>query len=118
MIHDALKTFLNNLNYTFVGVGADSNEEKLFSEYSLKLMNTVDLGAKATYKLNEQDLSGYDPQLLTIQFLRKQVDPEKLEAALRLSDWDSDQLPHDQVLYGCSSLGTVDDGFGELCWLG
>ncbi|XP_059668278.1 3'-5' exonuclease-like [Cornus florida] len=97
-IPQSLIDFLGNPNYTFVGVGIDSDVEKLTGDHGLVVATTVDLRglAAAEYGLRELRNSG-------LKELARRVLGKELEKPRRItmSRWDNEWLTADQVQYAC-----------------
>ncbi|KAK7820877.1 uncharacterized protein LOC111985631 [Quercus suber] len=53
---NSLIEFLGNEDFTFVGVGIESDVEKLLDDYDLKVGNVVDLRGLAVDRLGNRDL--------------------------------------------------------------
>ncbi|GAU34167.1 hypothetical protein TSUD_162670 [Trifolium subterraneum] len=92
----SLFTFLGNPNNRFVGVGIESDVEKLIEDYNLSVRNFVDLRNLAARVLDDRDLLRSGIKSLAERVLGKIV--EKPQRITR-SRWDNLWLNADQVKY-------------------
>ncbi|RHN46361.1 putative DNA helicase [Medicago truncatula] len=91
-----LFTFLSNPNNRFVGVGIESDIEKIIEDYNLTVANYVDLRNLAADVLEDRDLLRSGIKTLAERVLGKIV--EKPSRITR-SRWDNPMLDWDQVKY-------------------
>ncbi|KAF8398117.1 hypothetical protein HHK36_017042 [Tetracentron sinense] len=97
-IPPSLSDFLNNPDYTFVGVGIGGDVEKLWLDHGLRVSRSVDLRGLAANVLNRRDLDNAGLQWLALEVLEKDVEKP---IWITLSWWDSEFLTHAQVQYAC-----------------
>ncbi|KAF8398122.1 hypothetical protein HHK36_017047 [Tetracentron sinense] len=97
-IPPSLSNFLNNPDYTFVGVGIGGDVEKLWLDHGLRVSRSVDLRGLAASVLNRTDLENARLILLAREVLEKDVEKP---IRVTLSRWDSEFLTHAQVQYAC-----------------
>ncbi|KAK7339804.1 hypothetical protein VNO77_20489 [Canavalia gladiata] len=95
-IPPSLVSFLGDCNLTFVGVGIESDVEKLLEDYSLSVANFVDLRSLAVDKLGERELNRAGLKTLGLRVLGREV--EKPQRITR-SKWDDPWLSAQQVQY-------------------
>ncbi|KZV14931.1 Werner Syndrome-like exonuclease-like [Dorcoceras hygrometricum] len=95
----SLTRFLSNPNYTFVGVGIESDLENLEQDYELgRDVNAVDLRDLAAEEYNIRDSRRKGLKDLARIVLDKEMEKPK---RLTLSRWDNTRLSYDQVEYAC-----------------
>ncbi|OVA16745.1 3'-5' exonuclease domain [Macleaya cordata] len=94
----SLIEFLNNPNFTFVGVGIDEDVEKLLYDHELGVANTLDLRHLAVQKLNKNELSKAGLKGLTEAVLGLELKKPK---KVTMSRWDVEYLTYDQIMYAC-----------------
>ncbi|KAJ4951994.1 hypothetical protein NE237_028826 [Protea cynaroides] len=94
----SLITFLNNQNYTFVGVEINSDVNSLIHDYGLSVSCTKDLRFLAAEKLEREELQRAGLKTLALVVLGKEL---KKPRNITLSKWDDLQLSNDQVCYAC-----------------
>ncbi|XP_075491558.1 3'-5' exonuclease-like [Primulina tabacum] len=95
----SLTGFLSNSNYTFVGVGIESDLEKLEQDYGLRsYVKAVDLRDLAADEFGNRDLKCKGLKDLASLVLGKEVDKPRW---VTLSRWDNRRLTYDQVEYAC-----------------
>ncbi|KAJ7972063.1 Werner Syndrome-like exonuclease [Quillaja saponaria] len=93
----SLTGFLGNPNHTFVGVGIQSDVEKLREDYWLNVATIVDVRVLAAEKLGVSDLMKAGLRTLAMQVLNKDVPKPK---RVTLSRWDHLWLNLEQVMVG------------------
>ncbi|KAJ4837349.1 hypothetical protein Tsubulata_008327 [Turnera subulata] len=92
----SLAEFLGDPRHVFVGVGIESDAEKLLEDHELLVRNTVDLGALAAERLGEGRLRGAGLKQLAKEVLGKEVSKPK---QVTMSRWDNPWLTPAQVKY-------------------
>ncbi|KAL6530595.1 hypothetical protein OROMI_028484 [Orobanche minor] len=98
-IPEALADFLSDDDFTFVGVGVDSDLEKLYSGYGIGGdARTVDLRQLAAARYGQNYLKNVGIQELASLVLEKEVDKPRY---VTMSRWDDRWLTDDQVQYAC-----------------
>ncbi|KAL6540708.1 hypothetical protein OROMI_024591 [Orobanche minor] len=98
-IPKSLTDFLANPNCTFVGIGIDSDLEKLQEDYEFGYnTNTVDLRGLAADKYGQSDLKRSGLKSLAKVVLDKDVEKPK---RITMSRWDYQWLTPAQVQYAC-----------------
>lgn len=97
-IPDSLLDFLGNASYTFVGIGIQSDVEKLHMDYNLDVANVVDLAHLAAHELGSRNLRNAGLKGLAWEVLGMEINKPK---RVTLSRWDSRYLCYDQVRYAC-----------------
>lgn len=96
----SIRDFLRNEGgeFVFVGVGVESDVEKLVEDYELAVGNAVDLRAVAEEKLGVSNLKNAGLKELSRRVLGKEVVKPK---RVTLSRWDYEWLSNAQVQYAC-----------------
>ncbi|KAI3508290.1 hypothetical protein L1887_23296 [Cichorium endivia] len=94
----SLRKFLLNPSYTFTGVGIGKDVEKLKENWSLKVVNTADIGVLAAEEYGMKNLRNAGLKELTKRVLRKELIKP---AEVTMSDWDDERLTPVQVQYAC-----------------
>ncbi|OVA16744.1 3'-5' exonuclease domain [Macleaya cordata] len=94
----SLFEFLNNPNFTFVGVGINADADKLLSDYGLKVAKTVDLRPLAAKKLKMKELNRGGLKSLARTVLGQELPKPK---RVTLSRWDAAYLKPRQIQYAC-----------------
>ncbi|XP_010273280.1 PREDICTED: Werner Syndrome-like exonuclease [Nelumbo nucifera] len=94
----SLIDFLNNPNFSFVGVGINEDVEKLLEDYEINVSNTVDLRGLAVKKLGKPELKNSGLKDLTREVLGKEMEKPR---RVTMSRWDTEWLSYDQVQYAC-----------------
>ncbi|KAL6525592.1 hypothetical protein OROHE_015899 [Orobanche hederae] len=98
-IPESLADFLSDDDFTFVGVGVDSDLEKLYSGYGIGGdARTVDLRQLAAARYGQNYLKNVGIQELASLVLEKEVDKPRY---VTMSRWDDRWLSDDQVKYAC-----------------
>ncbi|XP_057489516.1 3'-5' exonuclease-like [Actinidia eriantha] len=97
-IPQSLAQFLTNPLYTFVGVGVDSDVEKLTDDYGLSVATTVDLRSLAAAEYGVRELRNAGLKILAMQVLGKEVVKPRW---ITMSRWDNEYLSASQVQYAC-----------------
>ncbi|XP_071732209.1 3'-5' exonuclease-like [Rutidosis leptorrhynchoides] len=97
-VPQSLTNFLNNPNYTFVGVGIESDVEKLILDYNLVVAKTVDVRTLAADVYGLKELKNAGIKDLCVRVLGKQVNKPK---GVTMSRWDNPWLVPAQVQYAC-----------------
>ncbi|KAJ9179773.1 hypothetical protein P3X46_008101 [Hevea brasiliensis] len=97
-VPQSLVEFLLNGNFVFVGVGIESDVEKLVEDYGLSVRNTVDLRGLAAEKLGVKELKNAGLKDLVKEVLGKEIKKPK---RVTMSRWDNPWLTPDQVQYAC-----------------
>ncbi|KAA8517379.1 hypothetical protein F0562_017672 [Nyssa sinensis] len=93
-IPQLLTDFLQNPNYTFVGVGIDGDVNRLSDDYDLEVSNTVDLRGLAARELGVRELRRAGLKELAREVLGKEL---KKPMNVTLSKWDEAWLSDAQV---------------------
>ncbi|KAL5744967.1 hypothetical protein ACOSP7_026113 [Xanthoceras sorbifolium] len=99
-IPQALKNFLLNDNYSFVGVKVEEDVEKLENDYNLSVSNAIDLRTLTAQVLG-QDMKEWKQaglKSLSEKVLEKKIEKPK---EIQLSKWDNRSLSSAQVQYAC-----------------
>ncbi|KAL6523312.1 hypothetical protein OROGR_016915 [Orobanche gracilis] len=97
-IPESLADFLSD-DFTFVGVGVDSDLEKLYSDYGIGGdTRTVDLRQLAAARYGQNFLKNVGLQELASLVLEKEVEKPR---NVTMSRWDDRWLSDDQVQYAC-----------------
>ncbi|KAJ4956443.1 hypothetical protein NE237_013226 [Protea cynaroides] len=94
----SLLVFLNDRNYTFVGVGIEKDVDKLFQDYYLLVSGMKNLGFLAAEKLDRKELKRSGLKTLAWEVLGKELEKPQ---HITLSHWDDYELSYDQVHYAC-----------------
>ncbi|CAM8933630.1 unnamed protein product [Rhodiola kirilowii] len=94
----SLASFLLNTSYKFVGVGIQSDVEKLVEYYSLNVVNQVDLRVLAAERRDRPDYRNAGIKILARDLLGKEIVKPK---RVTMSRWDTEWLSHAQVQYAC-----------------
>ncbi|CAI9261317.1 unnamed protein product [Lactuca saligna] len=94
----SLKNFLNNPQYTFVGVGIEYDVEKLFRDYELVVGRKSELKTLAVEETGVKTVLNKGLTELAAMVLEKDKETMKLESAT-MSPWDEKQLTLEQVQY-------------------
>jgi ribonuclease D len=94
----SLVAFLGNENNKFVGVGIKEDVDKLLRDFSLPVVNFVDLRDLATEKLGEKAMKFAGLKTLALRVLDKEIEKPK---KITLSDWGRFPLTVKQVQYAC-----------------
>jgi len=97
-IPTSLVDFLGEASFTFVGVGIESDAEKLLEDYGLRVANAVDLSRLAAEELGVRELRNAGLKTLVMEVLGKEVQKPK---RITMSRWDNQWLTHAQVQYAC-----------------
>ncbi|KAK3024355.1 hypothetical protein RJ639_043681 [Escallonia herrerae] len=94
----SLSAFLNNPLYKFVGVGIESDVEKLICDYGLSVANFVDICGLAAEVYGARELKSAGLKVLAQRVLGKElVKPKRVT----MSRWDNPWLTPAQVQYAC-----------------
>ncbi|XP_024636593.1 Werner Syndrome-like exonuclease [Medicago truncatula] len=94
----SLVAFLGNENNKFVGVGIREDMDKLLRDFSLLVVNFVDLRYLAAEKLGEKAMKSAGLKTLALCVLDKEIEKPK---KITLSDWGGFPLTVKQVQYAC-----------------
>ncbi|XP_043714444.1 Werner Syndrome-like exonuclease [Telopea speciosissima] len=97
-IPHSLYSFLNNRNYTFVGVGIREDVNKLYQDYELWVACTMDLRNLAAEKLDMKDLNRAGLKRLAMVVLDTEVEKPR---HITMSNWNGLYLTDAQVHYAC-----------------
>ncbi|KAF5766786.1 putative DNA helicase [Helianthus annuus] len=97
-IPQSLVNFLRNPNYTFTGVGIESDVEKLVDDYNLGVERMEDLRTLAAEAYGEWELKNGGIKSLAERVLGKEVNKPKW---VTMSKWDQQWLKPAQVQYAC-----------------
>ena len=98
-IPDALREFLEDGKYTFVGVGIHKDLEKLGEEHDLDVAKWVDLGVLAADVSGDRSLKNSGMKGLARRYLGMEMEKPRNVA---LSAWDNRWLSFEQVKYACT----------------
>ncbi|XP_009782298.2 3'-5' exonuclease-like [Nicotiana tabacum] len=93
-----LRNFLQNDDYRFLGVGIKSDVKKLWDDYGLDVLNTVDLREWAAVELEKKDLRTAGLKDLVKEIVGKEIVKPK---SVTMSDWDQRRLSPKQICYAC-----------------
>ena len=94
----ALKEFLADPDYRFVGVGVAADAARLWNDQGLNVANAVDLAEVAAEETGRRDLR--NAGLKAIASVVMGVDLDKPEE-VRLGRWDDYYLTTQQIKYAC-----------------
>jgi ribonuclease D len=97
-IPTSLVNFLGDASVTFVGVGIESDVERLLEDYGLGVANAVDLRVLAAEELGVTELRNAGLKGLVMEVLGKELTKPK---RVTMSRWDNMWLSHAQVQYAC-----------------
>ncbi|KAB1223004.1 Werner Syndrome-like exonuclease [Morella rubra] len=97
-IPESLVSFLRCATFTFVGVGIESDVEKLLDDYELQVANVVDLRGRAEEEWGIRELRNAGLKQLAWVVLGKDIQKPR---RVTMSRWDSEWLNHAQVQYAC-----------------
>lgn len=97
-IPDALYNFLSDSNYTFVGVGIQTDLELLSEDHELDVTNAVDLRTIAANEFNDRSLANAGLKRLAETYMGADLDKPR---RVTLSDWARDSLTLEQIQYAC-----------------
>lgn len=97
-IPESLFNFLGNREYDFVGIGIDSDVEKLLEDYELNVKNVVDLRGIAADAYGIKNLKNAGLKELCNVVLGKEIVKPK---SVTMGRWDSEWLSLNQVQYAC-----------------
>ncbi|CAN1178824.1 3'-5' exonuclease [Linum perenne] len=97
-IPQSLFDFLRSKDFVFVGVGIESDVEKLEEDYGLMVRNMVDLRGLAAEKLEDKALKNSGLKQLAKEVLGKKIEKPK---RVTMSRWDNLWLTPLQVQYAC-----------------
>ncbi|KAB1222804.1 Werner Syndrome-like exonuclease [Morella rubra] len=95
---DSLIEFLGDGSFTFVGVGIESDVEKLLDDYELEVANVVDLRDLVEEEWGIRELRNAGLKQLAWEVLGKDIQKPR---RVTLSRWDNERLSHAQVQYAC-----------------
>lgn len=95
-IPQSLVDFLQNADYSFVGVGIRNDIRKLEADHSLSVANPVDLGEMAAREYNDSSLRNAGLKNLARILLGMEIAKPKW---ITMGRWDKDLLDYDQVKY-------------------
>lgn len=97
-IPKSLIDFLGNKNYKFVGVGIKDDVDKLFRDFSLRVVSYADLRTLAAKKMSDKTLNFSGLKTLAFRVLGVEIEKPK---KITLSDWSNFPLTLKQVEYAC-----------------
>ncbi|CAN0891046.1 3'-5' exonuclease [Linum grandiflorum] len=97
-IPQSLFDFLQSKDFVFVGVGIESDVEKLVEDYGLMVGNSLDLRGLAAEKLGDKALKNSGLKQLAREVLGKEIEKPK---RVSMSRWDNIWLTPLQVQYAC-----------------
>ncbi|MCD7458394.1 hypothetical protein HAX54_038082 [Datura stramonium] len=97
-IPESLVGFLANSEYTFVGVGVESDVEKLLEDYELSVRNVVDLRGLAADAYDMRNLRNAGLKELCRVVLGKEISKPR---SVTMGRWDSEWLNLNQIQYAC-----------------
>ncbi|KAK1575306.1 hypothetical protein Q3G72_004357 [Acer saccharum] len=99
-IPQALKNFLLNKSYSFVGVKVEENVKRLERDNNLSVGNAIELKTLAAQglKMNMEESKKSGLEGLSEKVLGKKVEKPK---EIELSSWENRRLRPDQVQYAC-----------------
>ncbi|XP_042482442.1 Werner Syndrome-like exonuclease isoform X2 [Macadamia integrifolia] len=93
-IPQSLTSFLNNHDYTFVGVGIRGDVNKLYQDYGLWVTRTMDLRTLAAQSLDMNELKRAGLKTLALVVLDKEVEKPHY---ITMSNWENFHLSDDQL---------------------
>lgn len=97
-IPESLVNFLGNREYDFVGVGIESDVEKLLEDYELSVKNVVDLRGIAADAYGMRNLRNAGLKQLCNVVLGKEIVKPR---SVTMGRWDSEWLSLNQIQYAC-----------------
>lgn len=97
-IPQSLREFLENSDYTFVGVGIESDVEKLLYDYEFGVNCKVDIGILAADRYGSRALRNAGLKGLAREVLGLEIQKPR---RVTLSRWDYEWLTPAQVQYAC-----------------
>lgn len=89
---------MSNKSFTFVGVGIESDVEKLIEDYNLSVGKMVDLRVLASEVYGVKELKNSGIKDLGLRVLGKEIKKPK---SVTMSRWDLEWLVPTQVQYAC-----------------
>ncbi|KAF3457987.1 hypothetical protein FNV43_RR02649 [Rhamnella rubrinervis] len=95
-IPESLVYFLNDPEFTFVGVGVKDDADKLLDHYQLRVGRTLDLAQTAAEKFQVPDFGRRGLKRLAMELIGKVMEKPK---HVTLSDWDIKKLSYEQIEY-------------------
>ncbi|XP_016498347.1 3'-5' exonuclease-like [Nicotiana tabacum] len=93
-----LRNFLQNDDYRFVGVGIKSDVKKLWDDYGVDVLNTVDLREWAAVELEKKELRTAGLKDLAKEIVGIEIVKPK---SVTMSAWDQRWLSPKQICYAC-----------------
>ncbi|PHT32730.1 hypothetical protein CQW23_29067 [Capsicum baccatum] len=97
-IPESLIDFIGNREYKFVGVGIESDVEKLLEDYDMSVKNVVDVRGIAAEKYGMRSLKNGGLKELCSVVLEKEIVKPK---SVTMGRWDSEWLSLNQIQYAC-----------------
>jgi ribonuclease D len=97
-VPESLVAFLGNKNHKFVGVGIKDDVDKLERDFSLHVVNFVDLRTLAAQTLDDKAMNFAGLKTLALRVLGKEIEKPK---RITMSDWSNFPLTIRQVQYAC-----------------
>ncbi|KAJ8539594.1 hypothetical protein K7X08_013846 [Anisodus acutangulus] len=97
-IPESLVNFLGNRDYAFVGVGVDSDVEKLLEDYEISVKNVVDLRGKAADVYEMRNLRNAGLKELCNVVLGREIAKPR---SVTMGRWDCKWLSLGQIQYAC-----------------
>ncbi|XP_059287056.1 3'-5' exonuclease-like [Lycium ferocissimum] len=97
-IPESLVNFLGNRECVFVGVGIESDVEKLLEDYEISVGNVVDLRAKAADAYEMRNLRNAGLKALCNVVLGKEIVKPR---SVTMGRWDCEWLSLGQIQYAC-----------------
>jgi ribonuclease D len=97
-VPESLVAFLGNKNHKFVGVGIKDDVDKLERDFSLRVVNFVDLRTLAAQTLDDKAMNFAGLKTLAMRVLGKEMEKPK---KITMSDWSNYPLTIRQVQYAC-----------------
>lgn len=97
-ISNDLRDFLQDPDFTFVGVGIKADVKKLWNDYLLEVVNTRDLCPWAADELGMEELRRVGLKRLVKEVVGEEMDKPR---SVTCSRWNSRVLSREQVAYAC-----------------
>lgn len=98
LIPQSLAKFLGNSNFTFVGVGIETDAKKLKEDCELHVASTMDVSTMAATKFDDKSMKQMGLKGMARELLQKNMEKPK---RIKLSRWHSKYLSAAQIEYAC-----------------
>jgi ribonuclease D len=97
-IPDALDEFLGNSDYRFVGVGVKGDADRLWNDWELEVVNSVDLAELVADELYRPDLRNAGLKSIAAAVMGANMEKPYW---VTTGPWDARSLSHEQIRYAC-----------------